>query len=86
MITPTKLTSPQIREGAIRYAIPIYLRQGETAESIIEKFKGDLVKTITFLRERHFEGMEVAEKKKPIKEKVTKSKPKNKPTSQEKLF
>lgn len=63
MNTPTNLTSPKIREHAIRYAIPIYLLEGETAQYIIDKFKGDLVATIQFLRERHFKNMEAEENK-----------------------
>lgn len=77
---PSKLTSVMIRESAIHSAIPIYLREGETKEGMIDKFKGDLVKTIQFLRERHFEDVEVVERKpapkeKSLKEKVVKEKP-----------
>lgn len=73
-----------IRESAIRNAIPIYLREGETAEGMIAKFKGDLNKTITFLRDRHFEDVEVVERKPAPKEKVVKEKPATKPKAQPK--
>lgn len=74
-----------IRESAIRSAIPIYLRGKETAEEIIAIFNGDLTKTIQFLRERHFEDVEVVEKKPVPKEKSAK-KTKSKDNTQEKLF
>lgn len=78
-----------IRESAIRQAIPIYLKEGETAEDIISKFDGDLNKTIIYLRARHFENMEVVERKPAPKEKVVKENTKAKPTpksTQEELF
>lgn len=87
MMTPSNLTSAQIRDTSILRSIPIYLRAGETSEGMIAKFKGDLIKTIQFLRERHHADIEVVPKKVAPKEKPAK-RPKTKPKSpsQEKLF
>lgn len=88
MTTASKLTNDMIRESAILSAIPIYLREGETAESIISKFDGDLNKTIIYLRARHFEDMEILERKeKVVKEKpAPKKKPKPSGQEQQNLF
>lgn len=66
MSEKSNLTSQQILEDSIRYSIPIYLQEGETEEGMIKKFKGDLVKTIQFLRTRSFDSIEVVKKSKPI--------------------
>jgi hypothetical protein len=48
------LTSDMIRESNIDHAITMYLRDGETKESVLDKFDGDTIKTIQFLRDREF--------------------------------
>lgn len=89
-MTIPSYTNDKIRDSAILYSISIYLREGETAEQMINKFKGDIVKTIQFLRERYFETIEKEEREsKPImKEKMVNKKIRGNPKhpSQEKLF
>lgn len=61
----TNLTSDQVRDSAIESAIPLYLRSGETKESLLKEH-GALVKVIQFLRSREFAQYEKsAPKKKP---------------------
>jgi len=59
---PRLLTSESIRNEAIDSVIPTYLIQGETKSEMLEKFNGDSVKLIQFLRDRAFEK---PKKKKP---------------------
>lgn len=86
-VVKSNLTGRQIKDGTIRYAIPLYLKSGETAEGMIKKHNGDLDKTIKFLRDRSYEDIEVIKKKEKAskKKKGTKNhKPKS--GSQKNLF
>ena len=56
------LTNEMIRNNAIYSEMPSYLQKGETKESILKKFNGDLVKAIQFLRKREFNKVECASK------------------------
>ena len=56
-VIKTNLTSKQIRDTEILSAIPQYLLEGETEVEMAHRFKGDLVKTIQFLRERAFTNL-----------------------------
>lgn len=77
----TGLTSDMLSKRYCFDAILLYIREGENRDEIIKKFKGDLNKTIQFLRERSYEGMEIVDRKtKPsVKTKVEKTKPKEEP-------
>lgn len=72
------LTSKMIHDKDCYDSIMLYLREGETREAMMKKFGGNLDKTIIFLRERSYEGMEIVERKpKPVVKK--KEEPKEEP-------
>ncbi len=70
---PRILTSDTIRDEAIDCSIPMYLREGETKEGMMEKFKGNGIAAIQFLRNREF-----GEKPAPAENKEPKKQPKPK--------
>lgn len=77
-VIATGLTSEMLSKKYCYDAIMLYLREGETTEAMLKKFGGNLDKTIIFLRERSYEGMEIVERKpKPIVKK--KVEPKEEP-------
>lgn len=63
MNTPSGLTNDMIRNNAIYASIDFYLLEGETKESMVKKFGGNLNKTIQFLRDRSYETLEVIKRK-----------------------
>jgi hypothetical protein len=77
-VVRSNLTSKQILEGTIDYAVPLYLREGETKEGLLGKFGGDTVKLIQFLREREFEQYKSSKKLEPKKQPQEKPKPEEK--------
>ena len=70
-VIATGLTSEMLSKKYCYDAILLYLRKGETTEAMIKKFGGNLDKTIIFLRERSYEGMEIVGRKpKPVVKKI----------------
>ena len=69
-VIKSNLTSKQLLDNSLRGAILFHLREGETEEGMIAQFKGDLLATVEFMRDRSYEGMEIVERKpKPVEPK-----------------
>lgn len=72
---PSGLTTKMIHDSAVYESILLYLQPGETREAFMKQFGNNLDKTINFLRQRSYEGLEkpkpipVAQARKVVKEK-----------------
>lgn len=78
-VIKSNLTSKQLLDNSLRGAILFHLREGETEEGMIAQFKGDLLATVEFMRDRSYEGMEIVERKpKPVEPKPKPVEPKPK--------